>query len=113
MKSSKMKNGKRVLSYGDIIRTLIFGAIAGGVSRTVTAPLERLKVLYQTMYTETKVPSISAGLKESYLKDGLRSLFKGNSISVFLNCLEQSLRFTIIEYSKKSYEIKGEKIQSF
>jgi len=63
LKSTKIKNGKRVLSYWDILRTLTFGAIAGGISRTVTAPLERLKVLYQTMYTDTKCPSISAGLK--------------------------------------------------
>lgn len=37
------------------------------------------------------------------MKDGLYALFKGNSISISLNCVEQALRFTIIEYSKKTY----------
>lgn len=44
------------------------------------------------------------------MKGGLYALFKGNSISIALNCMEQSLRFTIIEYSKKSYEVRGDKI---
>lgn len=50
------------------------------------------------MYTESKVPSISVGLRETYAKHGFVTLFKGNSISISLNCLEQALRFTIIEY---------------
>lgn len=96
MQGTKLKNGKRIFSYWDIVRTLIFGGIAGGVSRTVTAPLERLKILYQTMYTQTKCPNILLTLKETYVQHGFLALYKGNSISIFLNCLEQALRFTII-----------------
>jgi len=63
LKGMKVKQGKLILSWADITQTLICGGISGTFSRTVTAPLEKLKVLYQTMYTETKVPSITMGLK--------------------------------------------------
>jgi hypothetical protein len=63
LKGMKVKQGKLILSWADIAKTLIFGGISGAFSRTVTAPLEKLKVLYQTMYTDTKVPSITTGLK--------------------------------------------------
>lgn len=48
------------------------------------------------MYKDTKCPSIIKGLKETYMKHGMQALFRGNTISVFLNCLEQALRFSII-----------------
>lgn len=34
-----MKNGKKLFGPWDIARTLIFGGIAGALSRTITAPL--------------------------------------------------------------------------
>ena len=39
LKATSDKNGKKIFSYWDILRTLIFGAISGGISRTITAPL--------------------------------------------------------------------------
>jgi hypothetical protein len=63
IKGMQVKQGKLILSWSDIVKTLIFGGIAGAFSRTVTAPLEKLKVLYQTMYAGTKVPSITVGLR--------------------------------------------------
>lgn len=39
IQGNKVKNGKRVFGPMDIVRTLIFGGIAGILSRTVTAPL--------------------------------------------------------------------------
>lgn len=62
------------------------------------------------MYQDTKCPGVISGLKDTYAKHGLSALFRGNSISVFLNCLEQGLRFTIIEYSKRSIEVQGNTI---
>jgi len=91
-------------SYIEIVKTFICGGIAGGFSRTVTAPLERLKVLYMTMYTDSKPPSIWKGLIETYDKKGIFGLFRGNSVSIMMSVLEQALRFTIIDYSKKKFE---------
>jgi solute carrier family 25 phosphate transporter 23/24/25/41 len=99
-KDIKVKNGSYSTSYWDILKIFLCGGISGGLSRTVTAPLERLKVLYQTMYTEVKPPTVLKGLKDVYVKSGFYGLYKGNSLSIFMSFLEQALRFAIIEYSK-------------
>jgi len=99
-----MGGAGKTLSAKDILITLLFGAISGGVSRTVTAPLEQLRVLYQTMYTKTQTPTVMKGLSQIYNQHGFTSLFRGNSISVVMNMLEQSMRFSIIEYSKTHFE---------
>lgn len=103
-KDIKIKNGSIASSYWDIIKIFLCGGISGGLSRTVTAPLERLKVLYQTMYTETKPPTMLKGLKDVYRKSGIYGLYKGNSLSIFMSFLEQALRFAIIEYSKTNMQ---------
>lgn len=85
-------------------KAFLCGGIAGGFSRTVTAPLERLKILYMTTYTESKPPGIWIGLKDIYKRYGLTGLFRGNSVSIMMNVLEQGLRFSIIDYSKKKLQ---------
>ena len=87
-------------SLFDIGKTLFCGGVAGAVSRTVTAPLERLKIFYQTMYPDSTPPTLLRGLVDVYREKGVKALFRGNSLSVSMNVVEQALRFAIIEYSK-------------
>jgi solute carrier family 25 phosphate transporter 23/24/25/41 len=103
-KDIKVKKGTIATSYWEIFKVFICGGISGGISRTITSPLERLKLLYQTVYTETKTPTVWQGLQDVYKKHGFISLFKGNSLSIFMSVLEQALRFAIIEYSKTHFQ---------
>ncbi|KAG5249417.1 mitochondrial adenine nucleotide transporter ADNT [Salix suchowensis] len=70
-----------------IFKSLFSGGVAGGVSRTSVAPLERLKILLQSDFTfeiaGSKSPPYTiqwndSGLKYIWRTEGLRGLFKGN-----------------------------------
>uniref|UniRef100_A0A7S3K362 Mitochondrial carrier protein n=1 Tax=Aureoumbra lagunensis TaxID=44058 RepID=A0A7S3K362_9STRA len=68
--------------------TVVAGGIAGAVSRTCTAPLERLKILFQVQGLSAgahplRHTSIWPSLVALYKKDGLLGLWKGNG----LNCI--------------------------
>ena len=62
--------------------SLTAGAFAGGISRSATAPLERLKVMKQVQSHSTKYNGILSALKRMVQEEGLRGLFKGNGTNV-------------------------------
>lgn len=92
------------------------GAFAGGLSRTITAPLERLKILYQVNYIGKgmKPPGIIQGLAEVYKKDGFKGLFRGNLINLMKCTPDTAIRLYMFE--KVKYLLQGgqkqEKLQT-
>lgn len=68
--------GHAFLSIG---KSLVAGGVAGGVSRTAVAPLERLKILLQVQNPHNiKYNGTIQGLKYIWRTEGFRGLFKGN-----------------------------------
>ncbi|KAF9602076.1 hypothetical protein IFM89_024843 [Coptis chinensis] len=62
-----------------VCKSLVAGGVAGGVSRTAVAPLERLKILLQVQNPHTiKYNGTIQGLKYIWRTEGFRGLFKGN-----------------------------------
>ncbi|XP_021750897.1 mitochondrial carrier protein CoAc2-like isoform X1 [Chenopodium quinoa] len=63
-------------------KELIAGGVAGGVAKSAVAPLERIKILFQTRQAEFK----SIGLKGSVTKiartEGILGFYRGNGASV-------------------------------
>lgn len=63
-------------------KELIAGGVAGGVAKSAVAPLERVKILFQTRREEYK----SVGLLGSFVKiaktEGVRGFYRGNGASV-------------------------------
>jgi solute carrier family 25 phosphate transporter 23/24/25/41 len=84
--------------YVDSIKVIIAGGISGAASRTCTAPLERLKILYQV--SKDKPPSVITGLKYMYQRDGIRGLFRGNFTNVLKVIPEKSIKFWTFETAK-------------
>jgi solute carrier family 25 phosphate transporter 23/24/25/41 len=84
------------VNWSNVGRTLLAGAIAGGVSRTVTAPLDRLKYVKQVGNSTTMLD----GAHVIYNEGGLRGFWRGN----FINCLkvvpESALKFFAFESLK-------------
>ncbi|UKZ95267.1 uncharacterized protein TrAFT101_010115 [Trichoderma asperellum] len=96
------------------------GAIAGGVSRTATAPLDRLKV-YLLVNTnsgaETAIGALKQGrvidalrnaarpfsdaMKDLYRSGGIRSFFAGNGLNVIKIMPETAIKFGSYEAAKR------------
>lgn len=58
------------------------GALAGALSRSVTSPLERLKVMKQVQSSSTKYNGVLSALGRMYTEEGVRGFFKGNGTNV-------------------------------
>ncbi|CAL5873364.1 uncharacterized protein PFLUO_LOCUS7636 [Penicillium psychrofluorescens] len=99
----------------------VAGGIAGVVSRTATAPLDRLKVylIAQTGFKRTAahaakdgLPFTAAGsapktlldaLKELWRAGGIRSLFAGNGLNVVKVMPESAIKFGAYESAKRAF----------
>ncbi|KAL2347117.1 hypothetical protein Fmac_001117 [Flemingia macrophylla] len=74
------------------------GGIAGGISRTVTAPLDRLKVVLQV---QTARAAIMPAVKKIWIQDGLSGFYRGNGLNVVKVAPESAIKFYAFEMLKK------------
>lgn len=80
-------------------RSLIAGGLAGSISRSCTAPLDRVRIFLQVHGSETKLGII--GSAKSMVKEGgLSSLWRGNLINVLKITPESAIKFTAYEQIK-------------
>jgi len=90
------------------LKNLMAGGIAGAISRTLTAPLERLKILYQVNYKgSSNPPNILKGLNEIIVRDGFTGLFRGNLINTLKASPETSIKLASFEYFKHLLNIQN------
>ncbi|KAB7499906.1 Calcium-binding mitochondrial carrier protein SCaMC-2-A [Armadillidium nasatum] len=81
-------------------RHLVAGGFAGMVSRTCTAPLDRIKVFLQVhglKHFRTLTECFQYMMKEG----GVRSLWRGNGINVLKIAPESALKFAAYEQAKR------------
>jgi len=87
------------------------GGIAGFVSRTVTAPIDRLKVLYQvhshlissTASSTGRSVGLIQGFNAIYKEGGVRGFWRGNGTNIMKVVPESSLFFALFELFKFYY----------
>ncbi|XP_029074654.1 calcium-binding mitochondrial carrier protein SCaMC-3 isoform X1 [Monodon monoceros] len=83
-------------------KQLVAGAMAGAVSRTGTAPLDRLKVFMQVHASKTNRLNILGGLRSMIQEGGVRSLWRGNGINVLKIAPESAIKFMAYEQIKRA-----------
>ena len=97
------------MSAGDALITFAAGAAAGAVSRTATAPMDRLKVLLQagptggsfTVRMATGPEStILGGLRTIYGEGGMWAFFRGNGTNVLKIMPESAVKFFAYDFSR-------------
>ncbi|KAJ2590282.1 coenzyme A transporter [Coemansia sp. RSA 1722] len=88
-------------------KTLLIGGIAGCTAKTVVAPLDRVKILFQThnarfvKYTGTHFGLFKAGAA-IYREYGVRGLFQGHSMQLARIFPYASIKFMTYEQLKKA-----------
>ncbi|XP_076845433.1 mitochondrial adenyl nucleotide antiporter SLC25A23 isoform X3 [Brachyhypopomus gauderio] len=86
---------------GFVWRQLMAGAMAGSVSRTGTAPLDRLKVFLQVHGQRSDKGSVWSGLRAMIKEGGLSALWRGNGINVLKIAPETAIKFLAYEQIKR------------
>lgn len=95
--SIELKNVQKPDTRLDMVyRNLIAGGIAGAVSRTCTAPFDRLKTVMQAVGSRKQI-EILGGFKYMLQEGGLTSLWRGNGMNVIKIAPEVALKFTFYE----------------
>ncbi|XP_010925208.1 calcium-dependent mitochondrial ATP-magnesium/phosphate carrier protein 2 isoform X1 [Elaeis guineensis] len=76
---------------------LIAGGVAGAASRTVTAPLDRLKVVMQV---QTNCAHVIPAIKDIWRQGHFLGFFRGNGLNVMKVAPESAIRFYTYEMLK-------------
>lgn len=63
-------------------KELIAGGVAGGVAKTAVAPLERVKILFQTRRAEFQSIGLLGSFKKIARTEGVQGFYRGNGASV-------------------------------
>ncbi|KAF5937141.1 hypothetical protein HYC85_024647 [Camellia sinensis] len=85
-----------------ICKSLVAGGVAGGLSRTAVAPLERLKILLQVQNPHNiKYNGTVQGLKYIWRTEGFRGLFKGNGTNCARIVPNSAVKFFSYEQASK------------
>lgn len=84
---------------------IIAGAGAGFITKTINAPLDRLKVLYQiqAIRNPNKYTSIISSLRTILQEEGLLGLYKGNLVNCTRIMPAYACKFTFNEFYKSKF----------
>ncbi|XWS46188.1 hypothetical protein CRYUN_Cryun14cG0043300 [Craigia yunnanensis] len=102
------REGVKAPSYAilSICKSLVAGGVAGGVSRTAVAPLERLKILLQVQNPHSiKYNGTIQGLKYIWRTEGFRGLFKGNGTNCARIVPNSAVKFFSYEQASKAFPL--------
>jgi len=82
-------------------KNLVAGGCAGAISRTATAPFDRLKIIMQYLGSRQRSMSVINSYRYLINEGGVKSLWRGNGMNVLKIIPETALRFAFFEETKK------------
>jgi len=93
-----MDNSTPPITAAAIAKSLFAGGVAGGLSRTAVAPLERLKILMQVQGNNKLYTGVWQGLMYMARKEGIRGMMKGNGTNCARIIPNSAVKFFAYEH---------------
>lgn len=94
MSSDDRKDVAEISNSARVTTSLLAGAMAGGLAKTVIAPLDRTKINFQIKRMPFSFREARNFIVNSYKSSGLSSLWRGNSAT-----LARVLPYAAIQYT--------------
>ena len=101
--------GEGMPNTGNFVRDFLVGGISAAVSKTVVAPIERVKLLMQLK----NYSGIAQCFSKTYADEGLLSFWRGNTANVIRYFPTQALNFAFKDYYKKIFNPYNSKKEPF
>ncbi|KAK9077712.1 hypothetical protein SSX86_006049 [Deinandra increscens subsp. villosa] len=98
--SLSIEKGSTIDTFPVYVKELIAGGVAGGISKSAVAPLERVKILVQTRARGFHSLGVHQSLKRLLKHEGVAGFYKGNGASVVRIIPYSSLYFMTYERYK-------------
>merc|ERR550534_45410 len=83
-----------------VLKSLAAGGVAGMTAKTVVAPLDRVKILFQAQNVHYKDLGVGACLRKVVMTENAGALFKGNGAQMVRVFPYAALQFTCYEMLK-------------
>jgi len=81
---------------------MLTGMGAGIISRTLTSPLERIRILQQTGASNYANKGVFQSLRHMYAENGVRGLFRGNGVNQMTQAPFTALEFYFYDVFKNN-----------
>lgn len=109
---------KEKKSVGNFITDFLMGGVAGMISKTVAAPLERVKLLLQTQHSNQQLvgknyKSFTDCFIRVYQEQGLLSFWRGNMANIIRYFPTVSLNFAFKDLFKRHFSTYDHKVDPF
>jgi hypothetical protein len=85
------------------VRNIIAGGVAGMVAKSVVAPLDRIKILYQVTPAEFKIRNIPTVTRNIIVNEGWTALWKGNIATLLRVFPYAGVQFMVFDQIKMRY----------
>eukprot|EP00527_Entomoneis_sp_CCMP2396_P000357 CAMPEP_0198142786 /NCGR_PEP_ID=MMETSP1443-20131203/5480_1 /TAXON_ID=186043 /ORGANISM="Entomoneis sp., Strain CCMP2396" /LENGTH=471 /DNA_ID=CAMNT_0043805877 /DNA_START=230 /DNA_END=1645 /DNA_ORIENTATION=+ len=85
------------------VRNLLAGGIAGMIAKSVVAPMDRIKILYQVSSAEFQLRSLPGVVQNIIETEGLSALWKGNFATMIRVFPYSGIQFMVFDRCKRYF----------